>query len=101
MTEKTKEYYREYQRKNYAKYRERYKEYYKEYRKKYYQEHKEEEKEYFKQWRKNNREKYNKICAKCRKKRAYKLIQEGVINPYTVINNKGEPKYETEVNKEE
>ena len=73
---------------------EKQKEYHRNYSKKYYQEHKEKAKEYHKQWRENNREKWNELSARSRKRKAYKLIQEGVINPYTVINNKGEPKYE-------
>ena len=77
MTEKTKEYYRQY-------------------RKKYYQKNKEKFKEYHKKWRKENNEKWNELCFNARERRVAKLISEGCINPWTVINKKGEPKYETE-----
>lgn len=70
------------------------KEYYKQYRKKYYQDHKEYFKEKQKEWVKNNPERCKELNKKSRNKRADQLIQEGVINPYSVIVYGYEPKYE-------
>lgn len=75
---------------------EKQKEYYKEYRKKYYEQNKEKFKEYHKQWRIKNREKWNAISLKSRDKKAAELIAQGIINPFSVINKKAEPKYKEE-----
>ncbi len=78
MTEKTKEYYRQY-------------------RKKYYQEHKEKCKENHKNWRANNKEKWRELVKKSRDKRAEKLIEQGVINPWSVIAYGYDPKYKEQL----
>lgn len=72
---------------------EKQKEYYKQYRKKYYQDHKEYFKNYCKQWRKDNRERCNELRCKYRDNKASELIAQGIINPYAVINYKAKPKY--------
>lgn len=69
-------------------------EYHRQYSKQYYQKNKEKHKEYHKQWVNNNRERWNELCANNRNKRAAKLIQEGVTNPWSVIAYGYEPKYE-------
>ena len=75
---------------------EKQKEYYKQYRKKYYQEHKEYFKEKQKEWRKNNPERTKELVKYHRNKRAEKLMAEGVLNPWSVIVYGKEPKYERE-----
>lgn len=65
------------------------KEYYKQYRK----EHKEYFKEYHKRWRKNNKERWNELRRKYRDNKASELIAQGIINPFAVINYKAKPKY--------
>ena len=70
------------------------KEYYKQYRKKYYQDHKDYFKEKGKEWRENNSERWREIVKRNRNKRAEKLIEEGVINPWSVIIKRAAPKYE-------
>ena len=72
------------------------KEYYKQYRKKYYQENKERFKEYHKKWRTENKKRWSEICYENREKRVARLIAQGVVNPFSVINKKAEPKYMTE-----
>lgn len=75
---------------------EKQKEYYKQYRKKYYQDHKEYFKEKTNEWRKNNPERKKELVKYHRNKRAAQLIQEGVLNPWSVIVHGYEPKYERE-----
>lgn len=74
MTEKTKEYYRQY-------------------RKKYYQDHKEYFKEKSREWRKNNPERNKELVKYHRNKRAERLIEQGVVNPWSVIAYGYDPKY--------
>lgn len=66
----------------------------KEYSKKYYQKNKEYFKERQKEWRKNNPERWRQLCKKHRDARAAKLKEQGVLNPYNVLNKRAEPRYE-------
>lgn len=96
--EKISKYNREYYEKNKEKIRKWQYEYYvkneekmKEYRKKYYQEHKEELNKKSREYIKTHKEAYVKSIMESKKRRAERLRQEGVINPWSVIN-KGAPK---------
>ena len=73
---------------------ERQREYYKEYRKKYYQEHKEYFKEKSREWRRKNPERNKELVKYHRDKRAAKLIEQGITNPWSVIIHGSKPKYE-------
>lgn len=73
---------------------EKQKEYYRQYSKKYYQEHKEYFKEKRKKWTKDNPERNKELVRYHRNKRAEKLISQGVTNPWSVIAFGKEPKYE-------
>lgn len=73
---------------------EKQKEYHKNYSKSYYQENKEKFREYHKKWRTKNKERWKELCYENREKRVARLIAQGVINPWSVINKKAEPKYD-------
>lgn len=63
------------------------------YAKKYYQEHKDYFKKQQKEWRTKNKHRWQELCAENRRKRVARLREQGVINPYSVVHKKAEPKY--------
>ena len=72
-------------------------EYHRNYSKKYYQEHKEYFKEKHREWIKNNPERSKELNKKSRNKRAEQLIEQGVVNPWSVINYGYKPKYKEQL----
>ena len=66
----------------------------KEYARKYYQENKEYFKERQKEWRTKNKHRWQELCAENRRKRVGVLREQGVLNPWSVVHKKAEPKYE-------
>jgi polyhydroxyalkanoate synthesis regulator phasin len=69
------------------------KEYNKDYAKRYYQENKEYFREKQKEWRTKNKKRWQELCAENRRKRIARLREEGVINPYAVVNKSEQPRY--------
>lgn len=66
----------------------------KEYARKYYQENKEYFKKRQKEWRTKNKHRWQELCAENRRKRVARLREQGVTNPYSVIQKKAEAKYD-------
>lgn len=95
------EYSKEYYKKNkdkFKQYRKKYvedhKEEIKEKQKKYYENHKERIRQAQKEYLLRNKGRFNKNYAESRKRRIERLRNEGITNPWSVVMNKAEPKYQ-------
>lgn len=69
-------------------------------KKEYYQKNKEKLDNKNKNWQKNNKKRFTELCNQSRKRRVERLREEGVKNPWAVVNKGAEPRYENNNNQE-